>query len=425
MSAAGSRWSICRTSRGKLSISLYVATTTSNLSSGEEGFVSVKVKTGTRFKRVIAEFERPFCGKSLNRRILSCGSITFDPKCKHPEFTGVLGNSLSDNSKKQSLSNHLPAEVVDELLAAEAAQASGNWVNRSLLACFRFLRRLLLVTIVVYLLMIGCLALFENRLVYPGSKYPAGNWEQQGQGFEEVEFAAADETKLVGWYLPLKNSSPADAGSASATRPRTILHCHGNGENIAQGGSYTAKRFSTVLQANVFIFDYRGFGKSEGSPNEAGVKQDADAALAWVCEKDNVQPTDVIIVGHSLGGGLACYLAEKHGCKGLILQRTFSSLPDAAARTYPMFPVHWVMRNQLNSAEAIKSCDVPLFQSHGEKDTLVPIDLGRKLFANCPSSTKQFLAVPEMTHWGALPEHYWTELKAFFDQVDPRQPDHE
>ena len=332
---------------------------------------------------------------------------------------------MNVNSDNQSPSSPLPPSVVKDLHAAEAEQANDGVVRRCLLSCFRFVRRLFFVTIGVYLLMIAFLALFENRLVYPGSKYPAGNWESQEQGFTEVEFAAADETKLYGWYLPsdasVKSPNGEGAEVSNPMRPRTILHCHGNGENIAQVGAFTAKQFSRVLQANVFIFDYRGFGKSEGTPNEEGVKQDADAALEWLCEKDGVKPADVIIVGHSLGGGLATYLAKKHGCKALILQRTFSSLPDVAARKYWMFPVRMIMRNRLNSAEVIKSCDVPLFQSHGEKDILIPFDLGKRVFDNSPSTNKEFFAVPEMGHWDPLPEEYWIELLDFIEQVAPRE----
>ena len=333
-----------------------------------------------------------------------------------------MGISLNLHSNSQPSDNQLAPSVAEDLRAAADDQATDSLVKQSLLICFRFLRRLVFVTIAVYLVMIGLLALFENRLVYPGSKYPAGNWDNQQQGFTEVEFAAADETKLFGWYLPRTNPSGTESGAdetANPLRPRTVLHCHGNGENIAQVGSFSTKLFSEVLKANVFTFDYRGYGKSEGTPTEAGVKQDADAALAWLCEQDKVQPADVIIVGHSLGGGLACYLAKKHGCKALILQRTFSSLPDAAARKYWMFPVRLIMRNQMNSAEAIKSCDVPLFQSHGDKDSLVPIDLARKLFANSPSQDKQFFEVPGMSHWDPLPAEYWVELEAFFERVDP------
>ena len=277
-----------------------------------------------------------------------------------------------------------------------------------------------------YIGIIGLLAVLENRMLYPGSKYPYGNWDHQSQGFTEVEFTAADKTKLFGWYLPLTNDLPSpeavEAGDVKQKQPRTVLHCHGNGENIAQVGSFIAKKFSESLHANVFSFDYRGFGKSEGFPTEAGLEQDADAALAWLCERDGVQPADVIIVGDSLGGGLACYLAKKHGCKALVLRRTFSSLPDAAARLYPGLPVRWLMRNKMNSAEAIKSCNVPLFQSHGEADGLVPIDLGRKLFDNSPATNKKFFSVPGMPHWYQSPREYWTELEAFFEQVDPRKP---
>lgn len=339
----------------------------------------------------------------------------------------LIGISLNDNPNKQPADRQAPAALAKELADAEASAQENGIGSRILLSCFRFLRRLMIVTLGVYLLMIACLALFENRLVYPGSKYPAGNWESEQQGFTEVEFAAADNTKLFGWYLPLQGSSPEGSGAVDAsgsTRARTILHCHGNGENIAQVGAFTSKQFSSVLQANVFSFDYRGFGKSEGSPHEAGLQQDADAALAWICEQDKVKPADVIIVGHSLGGGMACYLAEKHGCKALILQRTFSSLPDAAARKYWMFPVSWVMQNRMNSAEAIKCCDVPLFQSHGDADRLIPIDLGKKLFDNSPAANKKFFEVPGMNHWDYLPDHYWTELEAFFDKVDPMNPVH-
>lgn len=329
---------------------------------------------------------------------------------------------MNGNLNKQLSERQLPESLASEPTGAEESAVTGGVGRRVLLSCFWFLRRLFVVTLTVYLLMIGCLVFFENRLVYPGSKYPAGNWDSQKLGFTEVEFSAADETKLFGWYLPWQGLSSEERTPETSSQPRTILHCHGNGENIAQVGSFTAKQFSNVLQANVFSFDYRGFGKSDGSPTEDGVKQDADAALAWVCQQDNVKPTDVIIVGHSLGGGLACYLAQKHGCKALILQRTFSSLPDAASRMYWMFPVHWVMQNRLNSAEAIKSCDVPLFQSHGEADILVPIDIGKKLFENSPSTNKKFFAVPGMTHWDHLPNQYWTELAVFINQVDSKMP---
>ena len=106
---------------------------------------------------------------------------------------------MNVDSNNQSSDSPLSPSVEADLLAAEADQATDSLVKQCLGICFRFLRRLLFVTIGVYILMIGFLALFENRLVYPGAKYPSGNWDSQGQGFTEVEFTAADDTNcLVG-----------------------------------------------------------------------------------------------------------------------------------------------------------------------------------------------------------------------------------
>lgn len=303
---------------------------------------------------------------------------------------------------------------------ASVTNEAGNLRPRRSVA--RTIRNLLIAGGGIYLLMILVLAFFENSLIYPGSKYPRGNWNTERFGFSEIEFRASDGTKLFGWYLPyqfpnaIKPSGDASESETSiARKPRTILHCHGNGENIAQVGAYTAPKFSQTLQANIFVFDYRGFGKSEGSPNESGVYLDAEAALEWVCEKANVRPDEVILVGHSLGGGPACYLAKKHGCQALILQRTFSSLPEAASYQYPMFPVGWIMQNRMDSATAIESCSMPLFQSHGDQDTLIPIELGKKVFDNSPAKAKKFFEVKGMGHFDPLPENYWRELAAFLD----------
>jgi fermentation-respiration switch protein FrsA (DUF1100 family) len=324
-------------------------------------------------------------------------------------------------------------------LVSVPGETGNQWLQSAIV---RTLRTFLIAAGGIYLLMILVLAFFENSLIYPGSKYPRGNWNTERFGFSEIEFRASDDTKLFGWYLPYRfpGSTPksvsestdqqGDSGSAESVdsfdsvgsvglgierKARTILHCHGNGENIAQVGAFTAPKFSQALQANVFVFDYRGFGKSDGTPNESGIYLDAEAALEWVCQKDNVRPKDVILVGHSLGGGPACYLAKKHGCKALILQRTFSSLPEAASYQYPMFPVGWIMQNRMDSATAIKSCTMPLFQSHGDQDTLIPIELGRKVFGNSPAKKKKFFEVKGMGHLDPLPENYWSELAAFLD----------
>ncbi len=274
-----------------------------------------------------------------------------------------------------------------------------------------WISRILIVVVGIYLLMLALLLFNENDLVYPGSRYPKGDWDPEFE-FEEVNLQAADGTELIGWYLP----PPA---SKQATRCRTILILHGNAENVAEVSAYAGQRFRQLLQAEVFTVDYRGFGKSDGRPNELGVMQDSNAALDWICERSGKSPNQILLVGHSLGGGPAVELAQQRGAQALILQRTYSSLPDAAAINYPMFPVRWLMQNQFASIDKIGDCPQPLFQSHGSADQLIPIRLAKQLFETSPAREKEFFEVAGMSHWDPLPDEYWPRLKAFIDRVAP------
>ena len=291
-------------------------------------------------------------------------------------------------------------------------QASENSPAKPLIrfaAIKRWLFRLTFLAVGFYVFMLVMLAWSETALVYPGSPESNGNWNPETFDYEEVEFQSADGTELLGWYLPANADNEKDC--------RTVLICHGNGENLAQVAGYWGVQFRDTLNAEVFAFDYRGFGKCEGTPTEKTVFEDSTAALECFCERTGKSKTDVIIVGHSLGGGPAVHLAQSQGCKMLILQRTFSSLPDAASASYPMFPVHWIMRNRMNSKESIKDCSMPLFQSHGGADKLIPCDLGHTLHDRCPSDKKEFFEVDGMGHWDPLPAEYWAKLKAFVNEA--------
>ena len=257
-----------------------------------------------------------------------------------------------------------------------------------------------------YVAILVFLVLSETRLVYPGSKYPRGNWQPTDFVFEEVEFRADDGTRLSGWYLPNVNAK------------ETVLLCHGNAENAAQASGYLGRELRDALNASVFVYDYRGFGKSEGKPDEQGILDDSKAALRWLNNKTGTTPSDVIIVGHSIGGGPACYLAAECGAKILVLQRTFSSLVDAAQCQYPFVPVAMLLRNQFPSADRITKFKGPLFQSHGSADTVVPFRLGRKLFECCPSNQKTFFELEDGGHFDIFPPAYWTALIAFVKSVN-------
>ena len=277
----------------------------------------------------------------------------------------------------------------------------------------RILIRLLLYPVLAYVWVLILLVIFETSLVYPVSKFPNGDWNPTRFPFQEIEFEAGDSTRLVGWFLPRPIDADYDPDLAE-----TILLCHGNAENVAQASAYMGYKMRDTLNADVFVFDYRGYGKSEGRPHEAGILDDAEAALMLLCERTQKTPQEITLVGTSLGGGPACHLAGKFSCKALVLQRTFNSIVEAGQANYPFFPVRYLMRNRYPSDEKIKNYSGPLFQSHGTHDEVVPIHLAKELFANAATSKKQFYEVAGMNHFDPLPAGYWENLRSFFVELD-------
>lgn len=278
-------------------------------------------------------------------------------------------------------------------------QPDRNWLKYVLFRIVRF-------TVFAYAAIIIFLVVSEPSLVYPGSPYPRGNWEPTDFEFEEAQFLSSDGTNLVGWYLPKEGAT------------ETVLLCHGNAENCAQSAAYIGEGIRIILNANVFVYDYRGYGKSEGKPFEKGILEDSTAAMMWLNEKTNTSPDDIIVVGHSIGGGPACYLAGEHGAKLLVLQRTFCSLVDAAQTQYPFVPVSLLMRNRYPSDERVAKYNGPVFQSHGTADNVVAYESGRRLFEACPGEHKKFFEMEGTGHYDPLPNQYWRELKEFVEGLN-------
>ncbi len=249
-------------------------------------------------------------------------------------------------------------------------------------------------------LLVGCASLgplsplvpVERALVYQPRPFPESDSLPENLPFEDAWFEAADGTQLHGWFL-------------GHPKPRAVaLFCHGNAGNIVSRGE-TLKILQEGHGLAVMTFDYRGYGKSEGKPSERGILQDARAARAWLASRAGVEETEIVLMGRSLGGAVAVDLAAQDGARGLVLASTFSSLPDAAAHHMPwMFP-NLNMTQRLNSAGKIGNYSGPLLQSHGDKDQLIPIELGRKLF-DAAGEPKQFFVLPGAGHNDPQPEEY-------------------
>lgn len=247
--------------------------------------------------------------------------------------------------------------------------------------------------------------LIERSLVYPRPSRERGDWRPRWLQPQNVWFRSADSTKLHGWYIPNPDAR------------RLLVYCHANGEHVADQANLVF-RLQSYLAATVFVFDYRGYGRSRGKPHERGCVADGMAAQRWLAQREGVEPEDIFIMGRSIGGGVGAAMAAEQGARALLLEATFSRMTDAAASLYPWLPVRLVMSNRYNSIRRIQKYTGPVFQCHGNADEVVPIELARRLFDAAPGPMKQFFEVPYGRHNDTYPPAYYAALGQFLDQVD-------
>jgi pimeloyl-ACP methyl ester carboxylesterase len=284
---------------------------------------------------------------------------------------------------------------------------------------------------VVYLLVMVCMMFLEDSLIFFPSRYPAGNWKPWGLEFEDAWFQAANGTKLHGWYVPHekkwadrpKGDSPISVDTKIGTVPdakigtvpQAILFCHGNAGNVTDRADIL-ETIHNNTDASILIFDYRGYGRSEGKPSEKGVLADARAAREWLAKRENITEKDIVLMGESLGGAVAVDLAARDGAKGLVLISTFSSLPEVAAYHYPFLPVRLMMRTRLDAVGQIANYKGPLFQMHGKIDQIVPFKFGKKLF-DAANEPKQLLEFANHDHNDLPPAEFYEALQKFLQKL--------
>lgn len=252
----------------------------------------------------------------------------------------------------------------------------------------------------VYLGVVAVFWLLERSLVFHPSS-PAESWEKpQDDRTRDVTFAAADGPMIHGWWLPPE--SPA-AGA--------VLVAHGNGGNLSHRGGLAAE-LRRSLGAGVLLFDYPGYGKSEGQPTEAGCYSSAEAAFRWLTDGAKIPANRVVFFGESLGGGPAVELATRHDHRALVLLYTFTSLPAAAHFHYPWLPTRTMMRTRFDNLSKIARCHRPVFIAHGTADEVVPFSHGEALYA-AANEPKQFLPMQGFAHGIPAGDEFYGPLAKF------------
>jgi fermentation-respiration switch protein FrsA (DUF1100 family) len=210
---------------------------------------------------------------------------------------------------------------------------------------------------------------FEHGQIY----HPFRQFEEvtSQHPFQEVVFETTDQVKLHGWFY--------SAATNSARRDRVILICHGNAGNVSHRQDSCDALLSTGL--NVFVFDYRGYGRSEGRPDEQGTYEDAQSAYRWL-RGQNFAGTNIIAYGESLGGAIATELALREVVGGVILQSTFTSISDVGTELFPWLPVRWLSRIAYDTRSKLPQLRVPVLVMHSRGDEIIAFLHGERNFAS-------------------------------------------
>jgi fermentation-respiration switch protein FrsA (DUF1100 family) len=253
------------------------------------------------------------------------------------------------------------------------------------------------IVILAYVGLCIVLYLLQGRMVFQPTRQLDATPADLGMDYEDLWLTASDGVKLHAWFIPAANERGI------------LLLCHGNGGNISHRVESAA--IYRRIGLSVLMFDYRGYGKSEGSPNEKGTYRDAQAAWEYLTGERRIAADRVIVLGRSLGGAVASHLAGRQAPAGLIVESAFSSVPDMGARLYPYLPVRRLSRYKYDTAAHVRNVRCPILVMHSRQDEIVPFEMGRKVF-EAANEPKTFVEIT-----GGHNDGYFVSVEAYTDTV--------
>jgi fermentation-respiration switch protein FrsA (DUF1100 family) len=262
-----------------------------------------------------------------------------------------------------------------------------------------------------YVLVLALCRIFESRLIF-FPNYPdrlGGDWNPHGLGVQEVWLTADDGTKLYAWWIP------------NEAAKFTFLAFHGNAGNVADRAS--AYQFLRDTPANVLALEYRGYGRSEGTPSERGVYRDADTAYAYLVKERGKDPKTIVSFGQSLGTAVAAHLAARHEVGGVVLEAPFPSASRVARKFYWFLPgVGFLVRSHFDTEGRLKEINAPVLIVHCKHDPILPFQFGQEVY-NGARSPKTFLEINSECHEEAsavAPDNYRVALHGFLSEIERR-----
>ncbi len=261
----------------------------------------------------------------------------------------------------------------------------------------RIAKNTILLLLLAYFALLAFLYLRQTHFIFFPATAVQITPSDFGRKFEEVavpcSFGCATGDSLAGWWLPPQQPNP------SSSESQVILYLHGNAGNIGDNAAH-AVRLNRLGPA-VFIFDYRGYGRSQGPfPSEARVNEDAESAWSYLVHQRKIESRHIVIYGHSLGSGIALALAVRHPeAGGLIMESSYTSIHDMSVRNmiFRALPLGLLISQRFNSIDRVGELKIPVMFIHGADDKLIPAEMSRRLYAAAPQP-KKLLIIPGAEH---------------------------
>lgn len=274
------------------------------------------------------------------------------------------------------------------------------------------LKRFIIYSAFIILFIVIFPKFIEKRLIFhPDRGNHSITPDVYGLEYDDVTFRTEDGLNLNGWFVPGKKSS-------SVEDLHTLLWFHGNAGNI-NNRLENIKMLHDRVPVNVFIVDYRQYGKSEGKVSEQGTYIDAGAALTYLHSRKDINHEKIIFFGRSLGSAVAIDLAVKENCCALILETPFTSIKEMGKELYPLLPINLFLRTKYDSLSKIRDVKVPTLIMHGDKDELVPFEQGRKIY-EAANEPKEFYTIPGANHNDTYivgGEEYFDTIRNFVNKL--------
>jgi len=277
----------------------------------------------------------------------------------------------------------------------------------------KLLLRIFIILIAAYLGILGLVYVGQGMMIYFPDDEITGTPDDIGLAYEDIVFTTTDNVRITGWYIPCTSERA------------TVLFCHGNAGNISTCLGRIA--LFNKMNLSTLIFDYRGYGRSGWEPSENGTYLDAQAVWDYLINTQKKSPARCIIYGHSLGGAIAAETALHNNPAGLVIESSFTSVPDMGSRIYPWLPIRLIARFQYATIDKIGLISTkdgsasggkcPKLIIHSPDDETIPFEFGQALYDKA-SEPKEFLQIQGDHNSGFISsgDVYVNGLKSFLEK---------